>query len=137
MMRALLFLSGFIAICLAVASPASAAYADDRLRPEVGMPLREAQDLIRKGSFKAALEQIDKAEAAPDRTASENLLIEELRASTALMADDPAKAIKAYQAAIATGALDSAGQLRFEQGVAALQKRMNDDAEARNHGSAR
>jgi tetratricopeptide (TPR) repeat protein len=116
---------GFTGLSAAVLSP-SAAYAAESVRPEVGKPLQAAQELAKKGNYKAALDEINKAEAVGGRTAHENLLIEQMRGSVAEQAGDPAAAIKAFEAVIATGALDAPGQLRMVQAVASLYAELKD-----------
>ncbi len=58
---------GLLAALLGQAAPvflgASTAYAADSLRPEVGTPLKAAQDDIKKGKFKEALAKVHEAEA--------------------------------------------------------------------------
>jgi hypothetical protein len=132
MMRSRLLSFGFIAAGLGVASLSSmalapsSAYAADALRPEVGKPLQAAQDLAKKGSFKAALEEINKAEAVGGKTAHETLVIEEMRGSVAQQAGDTGAAIKSYEAVIASGALDGPNQLRMVQAVATLYNELKD-----------
>jgi tetratricopeptide (TPR) repeat protein len=123
---------GFIAAGLGVAGLSvlalapSAAYAADALRPEIGKPLQAAQDLAKKGSFKAALDEINKAEAVSGRTAHETLMIEETRGSVASQAGDTDAAIKAYEAVLASGTLEGPSQLRMVQAIASLYNEKKD-----------
>jgi tetratricopeptide (TPR) repeat protein len=96
------------------------------VRPEVGKPLQAAQELAKKGNFKAAMEEINKAEAVGGKTAHETLLIEETRGSVAQQGGDTAAAIKSYEAVIASGALDGPNQLRMVQVVATLYDEIKD-----------
>ena len=132
MTRSRLLSLGFIAAGLGVASLSSialvpsAAYAQGGVRPEVGKPLQAAQELAKKGSFKAALDEINRAEAVGGKTAHETLLIEEMRGSIAQQAGDTGAAIKSYEAVIASGALDGPNQLRMVQAVATLYDGLKD-----------
>jgi hypothetical protein len=49
------------------------------VRPAVGKPLQQAQELAAKGDYKAALEQIKKADATPKKTPEEEKVIDQMR----------------------------------------------------------
>ncbi|MGB8841358.1 MAG: hypothetical protein WCC64_09805, partial [Aliidongia sp.] len=125
---------GFIAAALSVASLTcptlcpSAAYAAEGIRPEVGKPLQAAQDLAKKGEFSKALDEVGKAAAVGGKTPHETLLIEQVRGSIAQQGGQPAVAIKAFEAVIATGGLDAAAQLRMIEAVAVLYNQQKDYA---------
>ena len=82
------------------------------MRAEVGKPLQAARDLFKQGKYKEALAKLREAEAVPNRTASENHLIEQMRAAIASQAGDTEQAIKASQALITSGKLSEADQAR-------------------------
>jgi len=118
-----------LAALLLAAAPASLAWAaaqDDALRPEVGKPLQAAQGLIKQKKFKEALAQIKKAEAAAPLSAKETGLLEQLRGIAAAGTGDNAAAIKSFEAAIASGKLAAADQLRLIQTVAGLSYQAKD-----------
>jgi hypothetical protein len=126
MTRSRLFSLGFIAAGLGAASLAGAAlvphtaYAAEAVRPEVGKPLKEAEELAGKQSYDKALEAIAKADAVSGKTPNETLLIEELRGSVAQRAGKIDLAIKSFEAAVASGLLEGAGRLRMVQALAVL-----------------
>ena len=67
------------------------------LRPEVGRPLQQAYDLIKAGKGKEALAKVREAEAAPNKTATESLQIDRMKAAAAQRAGDSAAAIQALE----------------------------------------
>ena len=113
---------GLLAALLGQAAPvflgASTAYAADTLRPEVGTPLKAAQDDIKKGKFKEALAKVHEAEAASGRTAYENYVIDSMRASAAQGAGDNETAAKSFEAVLASGKVSGAAQTRIVQTLA-------------------
>ena len=118
-----------LAALLLVAAPASSSWAagqDDALRPEVGKPLQAAQGLIKQKKFKEALAQIKKAEVAAPLSAKETGLLEQLRGIAAAGTGDNPSAIKSFEAAIASGKLAQADQLRLTQTVAGLSYQAKD-----------
>jgi len=118
-----------LAALLLAAAPASLSWAaapDDALRPEVGKPLQAAQGLIKQKKFKEALAQIKKAESAAPLSAKETGLLEQLRGIAAAGTGDNPAAIKSFEAAIASGKLAPADQLRLIQTVAALSYQAKD-----------
>ena len=108
----------------------SAAVAQEQVRAEVGKPLQAARDLIKAQKFKDALVKLKEVEAIPNRTAYENYLIEQMRASAAMQVGDLPQASKATQALIASGRLSPADQGRYAAGLASLYYREKDYANA-------
>jgi tetratricopeptide (TPR) repeat protein len=108
----------------------STAQAQEQVRAEIGRPLQAARDLIKQQKYKEALAKLKEAEAVPNRTAHENLLIEQMRASAAMQAGDLATASKATQALLSSGKLSAADQGRFAAGLASLYYREKNYAEA-------
>jgi|HubBroStandDraft_1064217.scaffolds.fasta_scaffold00058_44 tetratricopeptide (TPR) repeat protein len=124
MTRARLVSLALLAAGLGIASlpspslvPSAAA---EGLRPEIGKPLEAAKELVKKGNAKAAMEEINKAAAVGNKTAFENLTIEQMRAYVAQQAGDTAAAIKAYEALIAAGGTEGKAQLSMVQTIALL-----------------
>jgi len=66
----------------------------EQVRAEVGKPLQAARDLIKAKKYKEALAKLQEVDAVPNRTANENFLLEQMRASAASQAGDSAQAIK-------------------------------------------
>ena len=82
------------------APPASAASAPaTTVRAEVGKPLRAAQEAIRAGNFSDALARVAEAEAMPNLTPYESLVVLRLKAAAAYGTGDlrwRSRASKAY-----------------------------------------
>ena len=74
-------------------------------RAEVATPLRAAEELIRAGKFAEALAKIREADAVPDRTATENVTIERMRAVAASSAGDVPTATRSFELVLAAGGL--------------------------------
>ncbi len=104
----------------------------EQVRAEIGKPLQAARDLIKAQKFKEALAKLREAEAVPNRTAYENFVLEQMRASAASQAGDYEQAIKSFQALIASGRLPEAEQSRYAANVAALYYRAKDYGNAAN-----
>jgi tetratricopeptide (TPR) repeat protein len=66
----------------------------------------------------------------PNRTANENFLLEQMRASAAMQAGELGTAAKSTQALIASGKLSAADQGRYSAGLASLYYREKDYANA-------
>lgn len=96
------------------------------VRPEVGKPLQAARDLIKGKKYGEALARLREAEAVPKRTAYENFLIEQMRASAALSAGNNEEAIKALQALISSGRLAEGEQGRYAASLAGIYYRNRD-----------
>jgi hypothetical protein len=75
-----------------------AAHAQDSVRPEVGRPLQAAQEFIRAGKFKQALDKVRDAEAVGGKTANETYLIERMRLAAASGAGDVDTAARSFEA---------------------------------------
>ncbi len=108
----------------------SSAQAQEQVRAEVGKPLQAARDLIKAQKYKEALAKLKEVEAVPNRTANENFLLEQMRASAAMQAGDLATASKSTQALISSGKLPAADQARYAAGLASLYYRDKDYASA-------
>lgn len=107
-----------------------AAQAQDTVRPEVGRPLQEAQNLIKAQKFKEALVKVRDAEAAPNKTANETYLIERMRIAAASGAGDMATAAKAFDALSASGKVSAADKLRMVESIAGGYYRNKEYAKA-------
>jgi hypothetical protein len=108
----------------------SSAQAQEQVRAEVGRPLQAARDLIKAQKFRDALVKLREVEAVPNRTAYENYLLEQMRASAAMQAGDLATAAKSTQILISSGRLSAADQGRYAAGLASLYYRDKDYANA-------
>lgn len=131
-----------VAACAAVATAAAlfqvdegrvtpaTAHAQEAIRAEVGKPLAAARDLFKQGKYKESLAKLREAEAAPNRTANENFLIEQMRVAAAMQAGDNDQAIKAANALMASGKTNEAERARLAQALASLYYRNRDFANA-------
>ncbi len=68
------------------------------LRPEIGKPLQQAGDLIRKGDGRGALAKVREADAVGGKTAAEQLTIDRMKAAAAQRAGDNGTAVQALNA---------------------------------------
>jgi len=104
----------------AAGQPPAAAVQGEAFRPAIATPLQAAEQAIRAKKFDEALARIKDAEAVPDRTPSENLAIERMRAIAATGANDIPTATRSFETVIASGKLTPADQARMVQVVAQL-----------------
>src|SRR6478735_1659058 len=91
-----------VVLCAALMFGASAGFEAaaqkaEGVRPEVGKRLQAAQALVKQRKGREAMAEIAKAEAVPNRTANENLLINQMKGSAALAAGDNDAVIRAYE----------------------------------------
>jgi hypothetical protein len=98
----------------------------EQVRAEVGKPLQAARDLIKAQKYKDALAKLREVDAIPNRTAYENYLLEQMRASAAMQAGDLATAARSTQALISSGRLSASDQGRYAAGLASLYYRDRD-----------
>jgi len=108
----------------------STARAQEAVRGDIGRPLQAARDLIKAKRYSEALAKLREADAVPNRTANENFLIEQMRASAALSAGDNGQAIKAIQALLASGRLSESQQSQYAASLASLYYREKDYKDA-------
>jgi hypothetical protein len=104
----------------------SSAVAQEQVRAEVGRPLQAARDLIKSQKYREALSKLHEVDSVPNRTAYENYLLEQMRASAAMQAGDVGQAAKSTQALISSGRLSTAEQGRYAAGLASLYYRDRD-----------
>jgi hypothetical protein len=102
-----------VAMATALSGFGPSAFAEG-LRPEVGRPLQQAVEALKAKRYADAAAKVREADAAPNKTAAEQVTIERMRASIAAASNDIAGEI----AAINSGKLPAAEQLRMVQSVA-------------------
>jgi len=117
------------AVFLALAGTAFVASAQT-VRPEVGNPLKAAQGLTKSGKHREALAEIAKADAVGNKTAYENLLINQMRGSVAAQAGDNETALRAFDAVLASGNLPAGEQQKILQAQAGIAYRGKDYTKA-------
>ncbi len=110
----------------------TAAYAQEAVRAEIGKPLQAARDLIKARKYSDALAKLREAEEVPKRTAYENFLIEQMRASAAVAGGNYGEAINSLQALINSGRLSDADQGRYAATLAGIFYRGKDYKNAAN-----
>ena len=106
-----------VAVALAVAGCCTLALAQ-ALRPEVAKPLQQASELLKAGKAKEALAKVREADAAPNKTAAEQLTIDRMRGAAAQRAGDYATTIQAFEAVYASGKLSPAEQVQVAESLA-------------------
>ena len=117
-------LVAFLAASASLVSPALA----QALRPEVGKPLQQAYDLIKAGKGKDALAKVREADGAANKTATETLQIERMRAAAAQRAGDNATAIQALESVY--GKVSGAEQGQVAEQIASAYAAGRDNAKA-------
>lgn len=129
MIKALRFALSFTFV-LALSLASVSVHAQDAVRPVVGTPLQAAQQLIKAGKYKQALDKVDEANEAPNKTANETYLIARMRLAAASGAGDMGTAVKAFDAINATGKMSAADKLRIIESIAGGYYRAKDYAKA-------
>ncbi len=112
----------------------AAGHAADAVRPEVGKPLQAAQDLIKGGKYRDALNRVADADKVGSQTAYESYLIERMRLAAASGAGDAAAAGRAYEAIAGSGRLSAAEKQRMLESLAGLAYRAKDYAKTMQWG---
>ena len=102
------------------------AYAAETLRPEIGKPLQEAQQLMKSGKNKEALAKLRDLDKVGGKSANETYLIERTRAGAASAAGDYETAAKAFEYLIGSGKLSGAEKAQFSEGLIGIYMRAGD-----------
>lgn len=110
--------------------PLLAAETEPAARPQVGRPVEAAQLLLKQHKFKAALAKLAEADAVRARTPYETYLVAATRAAVLQASGDDAGAVKALEAALATGVLPPGEVVRRLALLAALSYAAKDYAGA-------
>lgn len=99
------------------------------LRPEIGKPLQQASTLLKAGKAREALAEVRKAEAVGNRSASEQLTIDRMKAAAAQRAGDNALAAQALNAVY--GKVSGAEQAQTAESLAFAHSQLRDWAKSR------
>jgi hypothetical protein len=102
------------------------AYAAETVRPEVGKPLQEAQQLMKQGKNKDALAKLRTLDSVSGKSAHESYLIERTRAAAASAAGEYETAAKSFEALIASGKLSASEKAQFSEGLISIYMRAGD-----------
>jgi hypothetical protein len=81
------------------------------MRAEIGKPLQQAAEYIKAGKGKEALAKVREAEAVPNRTPAEQLMLDRMKAAAAQRAGDMATAVQALEAVHPKTSGAEAGQI--------------------------
>ncbi len=108
------------AALLALSASIHAATAAVALRPEVGKPLKAAQELLQQKKYKEAMGEVETASKVPDSTPYERYIIARMRGVAAAGAGDSATAVAAFEAALASGQMPPADRAATWQGIAGI-----------------
>jgi len=100
------------------------------VRPEVGKPLQDAQSLMRARKFREALARVNDADAVPNKTPGEALVIQQMRASVASAAGDAETAARAYEAILNSGKVSGREALQMIFAVAVAYYKSKEYAQA-------
>ncbi|HEY3917686.1 MAG TPA: tetratricopeptide repeat protein [Stellaceae bacterium] len=98
-------------------------------RPEIGQPVEQAAQLLKQKKYKEALAKLTAADLAPDKTAYERYVIEGTRAAVDQASGDYPGAIKALEAALATGILAPPDALLRIEALVQLNYQVKDYAQ--------
>jgi hypothetical protein len=106
------------------------AYAAETLRPEVGKPLQEAQQLMKSGKNKEALAKLRQLDSVGGKSANETYLIERTRAAAASSAGDYDAAAKSFEYLIGSGKLSGTEKAQMSKGLIGIYMRGGDLSKA-------
>jgi hypothetical protein len=121
-----------LGVALALSLVLLGAQAQDSVRPDVGRPLQAAQEMIRAGKFKQALDKVREAEAVGGRTANETYMIERMRLAAASGAGDVETAARSFEAV--QGRVGGADKLRMIESLTGAYYRARDYPKAMQWG---
>ena len=110
-------------------------YAQEKVRPEVGKPLQQAQEMLKAKRYKEALAKLREADGVGGKTPNESYQIEWTRANAALGAGDSETAAKAFEAVIASGKAPANAQLSIIDTLVKLYANNRDYASALKWGN--
>ena len=102
------------------------AYAAETLRPEIGKPLQEAQQLMKSGKNKEALAKLRQLDSVSGKSANETYLIERTRAGAASQAGDYDAAAKSFEYLIGSGKLSASEKAQMSKGLIGIYMRSGD-----------
>jgi outer membrane protein assembly factor BamD (BamD/ComL family) len=120
----------FLAAALGLAPAASAQGKGEAVRAEIGKPLQAAQGLVKQRNGRAALAEVAKAEAVPNRSQYENLLINQMKGSAASAAGDHATAARSFEAVLSSGRVTGRDATTMVQAIAVAYYSQKDYASA-------
>ena len=111
---------------------ALSAQAQEAVRPEVGRPLQAAQELIKGGKYKQALDKLREADAVGGKNPNESYMVERMRLAAASGAGDVETAAKSFEAV--QGRVSGADKLRMIESITGSYYRASQYAKAQQWG---
>jgi outer membrane protein assembly factor BamD (BamD/ComL family) len=106
------------ALFVAVFGFAGAASAQETVRPEIGKPLQQAQELIKSGRSREALAKVHEAEVVGARNENEKYLVERMRLAAASLAGDADTAARSFEALNGSSRISGPDKLRMIESIA-------------------
>jgi hypothetical protein len=119
-------------VAAAALALALGAQAQDAVRPDVGRPLQQANELIRAGKYKEALNKVREADAVGGKSANENYMIERMRLAAASGAGDVETAARSFEAVSAR--VSAGDRLKMIESLAGAYYRARDYTKAMQWG---
>jgi hypothetical protein len=117
---------------LVLSAVLGSAQAQDSVRADVGRPLQAAQEMIRAGKYKQALDKVREAEAVGGRNANENYMIERMRLAAASGAGDVETAARSFEAV--SGRVSGPDKLKMIESLTGSYYRAGNYAKAMQWG---
>jgi len=102
------------------------AYAAETVRPEIGKPLQEAQQLMKQGKNKEALSRLRQLDSVSGKSANETYLIEMTRLGAAGQAGDYDTAAKSSEYLLGSGKLTATQKSQVSEGLIGIYMRSGD-----------
>ena len=102
------------------------AYAAETVRPEIGKPLQEAQQLMKQGKNKDALAKLRQLDSVGGKSANETYLIEMTRLGAAGQSGDYDTAAKSSEYLLGSGKLTPAQRSQVSEGLIGIYMRSGD-----------
>jgi len=125
------FHRSLVVMALLAALPVGAqTTAAETIRPEIGKPLRAAQDLMKAGRFKEALAKVKEADAVANHTRYEDFILDRMRGSAATVAGDDELAAKSFESVLNSDRLQSSERLPILEALASAAYKAKDYSRA-------
>jgi hypothetical protein len=118
-------LLGIVVAVFVALSTASLPAGAQGVRPEIGKPLQQAGELLKSGKAKEALAKAREADAVAGKTASEQLIIDRMKAAAAQRAGDAVTAAQALESIYGHISGAEQGQIAEQLASAYAQQRNN------------
>jgi outer membrane protein assembly factor BamD (BamD/ComL family) len=119
-----------LALAAALGCALAPAAAQEALRPEVGKPLKAAEDLIKAQRYKEALAKVREADAVGGKNANESFMVERMRIAAASGAGDVDTAAKSFEVLQGSSRVSGAEKVRMIESIAGSYYRNRDYAKA-------